>query len=92
MDGSRVFRFRCDHYGKPPYDRENAPYNPATLEELRALDLGPLPQPPVFSAFCFREKQRLQPLQWLLSRTWGSAEEWVDEEGRPRKGGAKTVK
>ena len=84
MDAFRIFRFGCDNYGTPPYERENNPYPPATLAEVCALTGQPVPNTVRFPQFCFRDKLKLQPMQWLPSRSWGSDEDWIDEEGNQR--------
>ena len=88
LEELRVIRFGNDHYSKRPYEKDHDPYQPATLEDLRRVVTWPLPPPLVFPAFCFREKQVLQPLQWVPCNVYGTADEWVDEEGTQRKGGA----
>jgi hypothetical protein len=84
----RVFRFDCTDYGTLPYEQTHTPHPAATLDELRPLLAGVPAEVLRFTQFCFREKRRLQPLQWLPSRTYGSDDDncWVDEEGRRRKG------
>jgi len=80
MEVLGVFRFDCAGYNTP-YQKAQGPYVPVTLEELRRVIPVPLPDPPKFSGFCFREKGLIQPIQWMPSSTWGD-ESWTDEEGR----------
>jgi hypothetical protein len=58
---------------------------PATFDELSKAMGQPLENAPRFTDLCFRDKPRLQPLQWLPCAPREGREEFTDEEGRPRK-------
>jgi hypothetical protein len=80
-----ILRYDCSNYGLHPYVRILNPSVPTTVQEIEKVMGRPLPPAPRFDQFCFRDKRLLQPLQWLPCRTWGSREEWVDEDGNQRK-------
>jgi hypothetical protein len=80
----RIIRYDCSSYGLHPYERVLNPIVPATVEEIEKITGRPLPAAPRFAGFCFRHKRLVQPIQWLPCRTWGSRDEWVDEDGRQR--------
>jgi hypothetical protein len=90
LEALRVIRYENDNYSMQPYEKTGDPWNPATLESLRALTGNLIPETVRFSEYCFREKNLVQPLQWFPCRTWGSYDSWVDEEGRLRKTDGKT--
>lgn len=81
----RIILYGCSGSGAVPYERTVTHPVPATFEEISAAVGHPLPSVPRFSDFCFLDKPRLQPLQWLPCAPREGREEFVDEEGRPRK-------
>ncbi|HLF92137.1 MAG TPA: hypothetical protein VJB14_01640 [Planctomycetota bacterium] len=76
-----LFTFHCSDYGNPPYRREESPSAPVLFDELSRRFEGGLPAGlPRFEAFCFREKEVLQPIQWLPSNSY-DWDDWVREDG-----------
>ena len=82
-----IVRYEHDNYGGRPYDRVFNPIVPATAEQIEKITGRPLDPAPRFKAFCFRDKLKLQPLQWFPCDTYGDPKDrYLDEEGNVQPG------